>query len=156
MRIYLAHKLRPVVLALGRMCYGGGRTGPWFPAYIASLQRAIKVEHVVSRLNIGLSRVSVRRTRNEQKNVSNNYCHRSNRIGGIDPSPRFRAGRPWDRSQRAHGCDEHEAARQGRGVKPREHTLQKVWTCSMHPQIKLPKPGSCPLCNMSLIPVSTQ
>jgi hypothetical protein len=35
-------------------------------------------------------------------------------------------------------------------------TLQKVWTCSMHPQIKLSKPGSCPLCNMSLIPVSTQ
>ncbi len=38
-------------------------------------------------------------------------------------------------------------------VKP---TLQKVWTCSMHPQIKQPKPGSCPLCNMKLIPVSTQ
>ena len=38
-------------------------------------------------------------------------------------------------------------------VKP---TLQKVWTCSMHPQIKLPKPGSCPLCKMKLIPVSTQ
>ena len=38
-------------------------------------------------------------------------------------------------------------------VKP---TLQKIWTCSMHPQIKLPKPGSCPLCNMKLIPVSTQ
>ncbi|MFH1882112.1 MAG: heavy metal-binding domain-containing protein [Planctomycetota bacterium] len=38
-------------------------------------------------------------------------------------------------------------------VKP---TLQKVWTCSMHPQIKLTKPGSCPLCNMKLIPVSTQ
>ncbi len=38
-------------------------------------------------------------------------------------------------------------------VKP---TLQKVWTCSMHPQIKLPKPGSCPLCNMKLIAVSTQ
>ncbi len=35
-------------------------------------------------------------------------------------------------------------------------TVQKVWTCSMHPQIKLSKPGSCPLCNMSLIPVSTQ
>jgi len=34
--------------------------------------------------------------------------------------------------------------------------LQKVWTCSMHPQIKLTKPGSCPLCNMKLIPVSTQ
>ncbi len=38
-------------------------------------------------------------------------------------------------------------------VKP---ALQKVWTCSMHPQIKLSKPGSCPLCNMKLIAVSTQ
>jgi hypothetical protein len=35
-------------------------------------------------------------------------------------------------------------------------TLQKIWTCSMHPQVKVPKPGSCPLCNMKLIPNSTQ
>lgn len=35
-------------------------------------------------------------------------------------------------------------------------TRQKIWTCSMHPQIKLPEPGSCPLCNMKLIPVSSQ
>jgi len=28
------------------------------------------------------------------------------------------------------------------------------WTCSMHPQIKLPKPGLCPICNMELIPLS--
>ncbi|MEZ5360130.1 MAG: efflux RND transporter periplasmic adaptor subunit [Candidatus Zixiibacteriota bacterium] len=30
-----------------------------------------------------------------------------------------------------------------------------VWTCSMHPQIKLPKPGKCPICFMELIPVET-
>jgi len=29
----------------------------------------------------------------------------------------------------------------------------KYWTCSMHPQIKLPKPGLCPICAMDLIPV---
>lgn len=29
-----------------------------------------------------------------------------------------------------------------------------VWTCSMHPHIRLPKPGLCPLCLMSLIPAS--
>lgn len=28
----------------------------------------------------------------------------------------------------------------------------KVWTCSMHPQIKQPEPGQCPLCGMDLIP----
>jgi Cu(I)/Ag(I) efflux system membrane fusion protein len=29
----------------------------------------------------------------------------------------------------------------------------KYWTCSMHPQINLPKPGLCPICAMDLIPV---
>lgn len=28
------------------------------------------------------------------------------------------------------------------------------WTCSMHPQIRLPQPGSCPICGMDLIPLS--
>ncbi len=27
------------------------------------------------------------------------------------------------------------------------------WTCSMHPQINLPKPGQCPICGMDLIPL---
>ena len=31
---------------------------------------------------------------------------------------------------------------------------QQTWTCSMHPQIKMNKPGSCPICGMELIPVS--
>ncbi len=30
---------------------------------------------------------------------------------------------------------------------------ETVWTCSMHPQIKQPKPGKCPLCGMDLIPL---
>ena len=29
----------------------------------------------------------------------------------------------------------------------------KYWTCSMHPQIKLPQQGQCPVCGMDLIPV---
>ena len=31
----------------------------------------------------------------------------------------------------------------------------QLWTCSMHPQIKLPKPGKCPICAMDLIPLET-
>jgi Cu(I)/Ag(I) efflux system membrane fusion protein len=31
---------------------------------------------------------------------------------------------------------------------------QEVWTCSMHTQVRLPKPGRCPICDMPLIPVS--
>jgi len=29
-----------------------------------------------------------------------------------------------------------------------------LWTCSMHPQIKLPEPGKCPICFMDLIPLA--
>lgn len=29
-----------------------------------------------------------------------------------------------------------------------------MWTCSMHPQIRSPNPGDCPICGMDLIPVS--
>jgi Cu(I)/Ag(I) efflux system membrane fusion protein len=29
-----------------------------------------------------------------------------------------------------------------------------VWTCSMHPQVRLPGPGLCPFCNMPLIPAN--
>jgi Cu(I)/Ag(I) efflux system membrane fusion protein len=30
-----------------------------------------------------------------------------------------------------------------------------LWTCSMHPQIRLPHPGECPICGMDLIPLET-
>lgn len=30
----------------------------------------------------------------------------------------------------------------------------EVWTCSMHPQIRQPAPGLCPICNMDLIPLT--
>ncbi|HUW62646.1 MAG TPA: efflux RND transporter periplasmic adaptor subunit [Candidatus Bathyarchaeia archaeon] len=34
-----------------------------------------------------------------------------------------------------------------------EATEAEVWTCSMHPQIRQPKSGQCPICGMDLIPV---
>ena len=30
----------------------------------------------------------------------------------------------------------------------------QVWTCSMHPQVRLPKAGKCPICSMPLIPAT--
>ena len=30
-----------------------------------------------------------------------------------------------------------------------------VWTCAMHPQIRLPEPGPCPICGMDLVPVKS-
>ena len=31
--------------------------------------------------------------------------------------------------------------------------LNEVWTCSMHPQIRQPESGNCPICGMELIPL---
>ena len=30
-----------------------------------------------------------------------------------------------------------------------------AWTCSMHPQVRLPKPGTCPICSMPLVPAAS-
>lgn len=30
-------------------------------------------------------------------------------------------------------------------------TEEQIWTCSMHPQIRRPEPGDCPICGMDLI-----
>ncbi len=35
------------------------------------------------------------------------------------------------------------------------HPQTTLWTCSMHPQIKLPEPGKCPICFMDLIPLES-
>ncbi len=32
----------------------------------------------------------------------------------------------------------------------------EVWTCSMHPQIRQPEPGTCPICGMDLVPVEEE
>ncbi|MDH4202197.1 MAG: efflux RND transporter periplasmic adaptor subunit [Phycisphaerae bacterium] len=50
-----------------------------------------------------------------------------------------------------------------RGLRPAAQTAEvaavpespTVWTCSMHPQIRQPKPGQCPICFMDLIPVES-
>ncbi len=39
--------------------------------------------------------------------------------------------------------------------KDHDHKKGKIWTCSMHPHIRQPKPGQCPLCGMDLIPATS-
>lgn len=31
----------------------------------------------------------------------------------------------------------------------------QIWTCSMHPQVRMSEPGSCPICGMDLIPAAS-
>jgi len=40
-------------------------------------------------------------------------------------------------------------------INSHKHEEEKgtVWTCSMHPQIRMDKPGKCPICAMDLIPI---
>ena len=34
-----------------------------------------------------------------------------------------------------------------------EQARETIWTCAMHPQIRQPEPGQCPICGMDLIPL---
>ena len=44
----------------------------------------------------------------------------------------------------------------GRRGGPGAEIAGQVWTCSMHPQVRLPRPGKCPICEMPLIPATQQ
>ena len=51
------------------------------------------------------------------------------------------------------GCFRSGQASGGAAEPSGEERHAAVWTCSMHPQIRQPKPGKCPICGMDLIPV---
>lgn len=34
-----------------------------------------------------------------------------------------------------------------------ENSKSEIWTCAMHPHIRMPHPGKCPVCGMELIPL---
>jgi Cu(I)/Ag(I) efflux system membrane fusion protein len=52
-----------------------------------------------------------------------------------------------------------EPARNAEGTVVQEHNHDEeagqIWTCTMHPQIRMDKPGNCPICGMELIPVQS-
>jgi len=53
----------------------------------------------------------------------------------------------------ARGCGESEAA-ESTQASHEGHEQSTVWTCSMHPQIRMDDPGRCPICGMDLIPAT--
>lgn len=59
----------------------------------------------------------------------------------------FLAGR-WSSDDHAH------AENNGEGDVAVIEEREEIWTCSMHPQVRQPEPGDCPICAMALIPVS--
>lgn len=52
------------------------------------------------------------------------------------------------------GCWQGSDSVHSRAVGDAERQVT-MWTCSMHPQIRQPAPGKCPICAMDLIPVDT-
>ena len=55
-------------------------------------------------------------------------------------------------SKEAVGADRHD---HDRSKEVTEAKKTQWWTCSMHPQIRLPHPGKCPICFMDLIPLES-
>lgn len=60
----------------------------------------------------------------------------------IAPSGLDRAKAPAIKQPHTEADHNHES---------KEPTVPTIWTCSMHPQIRLPNPGKCPICFMDLI-----
>ena len=49
------------------------------------------------------------------------------------------------------GCSEPRLAAPATDPAAVANRPAEIWTCSMHPQIRQPKPGKCPICGMDLI-----
>ena len=49
------------------------------------------------------------------------------------------------------GCTDRRPASPATDAEPVATQPAETWTCSMHPQIRQPKPGQCPICGMDLI-----
>ena len=64
--------------------------------------------------------------------------------GGIFLGWLFFGGGSNDNSNNAEATEQHDHA---------SEKSSTIWTCSMHPQIREDKPGKCPICGMTLIPL---
>lgn len=51
------------------------------------------------------------------------------------------------------GCNRVDTPPAQNAPAKKEDRKVDYWTCSMHPQIRADKPGNCPICGMTLVPV---
>lgn len=54
----------------------------------------------------------------------------------------------WTASEREGSVDRSSPSR----ASAASETPAQIWTCSMHPQVRMPNPGNCPICGMKLVP----
>lgn len=64
------------------------------------------------------------------------------------------AGCPSEPTQQAEPAPANEAPATDPSPAGEGGAAASQWTCSMHPRVKEPKPGTCPTCKMDLVPVS--
>ena len=83
-------------------------------------------------------------------------------VCGVDVDPAVSDHRAVHDGQTFHFCSAHCHARFEAGpgayvgsepVPPASRGEVAEWTCPMHPEIRRPGPGSCPICGMALEPV---
>lgn len=71
-------------------------------------------------------------------------------IGGMGSHPEHHAQQAGEHAgHEGHAGHDHSE----HTVEGKDGEGQTTWTCSMHPNIKLPEPGQCPVCFMDLIPL---
>jgi membrane fusion protein, copper/silver efflux system len=54
------------------------------------------------------------------------------------------------------GTDSASGTNSGVAVGTDDHVPGSLWTCAMHPHLRLEEPGNCPICGMELIPVASE
>jgi membrane fusion protein, copper/silver efflux system len=54
------------------------------------------------------------------------------------------------------GTDSANSTNSGVAVGTDDHVPGSLWTCAMHPHLRLEEPGNCPICGMELIPVASE
>lgn len=59
--------------------------------------------------------------------------------------------KPESSSHEGHSCCHHKPKETASAV---QAGAEVIYTCPMHPEVRQPKPGSCPICGMALEPVT--
>lgn len=58
----------------------------------------------------------------------------------------------WASWRMTTAAEELAGAAPATGVEAPAERILEHWTCSMHPEVRLPEPGECPVCGMPLVP----
>ena len=87
-----------------------------------------------------------------EQHVSENPETMSENTSGMDEHTTHAPTELETKSEDMSGMDEH-ADHTPMVASSDEAKTIRYWTCVMHPTVKMPEPGSCPVCKMDLIPI---